>query len=181
MSYNVQVKVDSFEDDQGDLLSYYEERQDREQFYSTLLDSRSAPIDKGNTTLQQLFSRFGLDVVPSCGQKDMIQIPRLKEWLNIDFTRTHISRCDKEGQKTKGAPRLYFFDGKCRDVVSEIEGLRRNANEEIEAVIEKKDPHHAVDTLKWWASDNPKYWGDDNVGADNYQQQFEKATPYTGY
>ncbi|MFZ4696055.1 MAG: hypothetical protein ACOYMV_13100, partial [Verrucomicrobiia bacterium] len=104
----------------GNTYQMHREVQDKEQFWGgTLLDGRSCSQSQQGQTLEQIFYRYGLqDVRPACGQKDVIQYPRLKDMLKIDWTQPH------PFTGKPGRAMLYFFDGRCAMAVREIEGIR---------------------------------------------------------
>ena len=136
-------------------------------------------------SLEAIFSRYGLqDIRAAVGQKDKIQIPRLKDWLRIDFNKKHPYNVQEDGTPMTGCPRLFFFDGRCGEMVSEIEGLRKADPTKVQGdtLIEKKDPHHGIDTCKWWASDDPCFMGDEaNRQEDDYDDGQNEGCPYTNY
>jgi len=186
MSGNNRERVeDQYDSVTGNTYQTWREVTDREAYWSgTLLDPRSSSQSQQGQTLADIFSRYGIEsVVPACGQRDDIQIPRLKDKLRIDWKRTHPFRVDSAGKATLGVPELFFFDGKVGAGVREIEGLRK-PDEGARGFINSKDPSHFVDTAKWWASDNPRYMGDE-WGTDPKRHEREVAAPtgnpYTGY
>jgi hypothetical protein len=163
-----------YDDETGLPYKLYTERQDKEVFFGTVLDSRSAPRRSiQGPSLQEIFGRFGIDVTTSCGQKNEVQIPRLKDWLRIDWDRDHPFRRNREGGRVKGAAKLYFFEGQCQPLVAEIEALTDKWNTD----------HHAIDCIKYWASEIPAYMGnfDEGNGEHEDEEDGRKVTPYTGY
>lgn len=167
-SGNERVEVGELRDSAtGNTYQYWQEEYKREAFWGgTLLDPRSAAQSQQGQTLEEIFSRYGLkDVRPANAQKDMIQIPRLKDWLRIDWGKDHPFRRDAAGAPMKGCPRLFVFDGRAQAGVAEIEGLRKPDDTQLTRsptqYINKDDAHHFVDTAKYWASDSPRFMGDD--------------------
>jgi hypothetical protein len=149
----------------------------------TILDPRSCAQSQQGQTLEEIFYRYGLqDVRPGCGQRDDIQIPRLKDWLKVDWSKPHPFRRGDGGDPMMGFPRVYFFDRRTDAGVREIEGLRM-PDDGARGMINRKDPHHFVDTAKYWASDNPRYMG--NAGREPVIEGAvaggEGRTRYTGY
>uniref|UniRef100_A0A6M3IJ26 Terminase n=1 Tax=viral metagenome TaxID=1070528 RepID=A0A6M3IJ26_9ZZZZ len=187
MSYNERVFIEHRkEEGTGNIYEYWEERQTHEVYYGgTLLDPRSASQSQQGQTLVDIFIRYGLlDMRGACGQRDEIQIPRLKDWLRLDYNKPHPSAVDYDGKPVMGCPRLFFFDGKTSDAVIEMETLRLpDSDRQSSGVMDKRDPSHFIDTAKYWASDNPSYMGDSarierNVERDEANQA---GNPYTGY
>ena len=181
-SHNKQVLDDERRNEvTGSINQYFHEEQEAETFWGgTILDSRSCSQSQQGETLEQIFSRYGLkDVRGSCGQRDEIQIPRLKDLMRIDYAKPHPFRKNENGEPFMGCPQLFVFDGRCGDLVSEIEGLG-NAPPGAAGIINKKDPSHAIDVCKYMASDNPRYMGD-NPYYDDGDEVEQAGTPYTGY
>ena len=180
MSHNRREMLSEQRDEEtGNVYQYFKEVQTGEQFYTTLLDSRSCSQKQQGQLLEDTFSRYGLEVQASCGQKDMIQIPRLKDdWLRIDMERDHPFRKDDNGEPVKGCPNLFFFDGKTDAAIAEIEGLGEDPNDSTK--INKKHDHHAIDTAKWFASDDPRYMGDKRYTTEEDSPQTVSSTPFTG-
>jgi hypothetical protein len=168
----------------GNTYAYWREERKAEAYWGgTLLDPRSAAQRQQGQTLEEIFSRYGInDVRPACGDKDMIQIPRLKDWLRIDWTVAHPFRKNADGTPMMGCPRLFFFDGRTKAAVDEIEGLRKADDKTLDVspntYINKGDPHHFVDTAKYWASDNPRYMGNREPSVDASEP--DRGTPFTG-
>ena len=73
-----------------------------------------------------------------------------------------------------GAPRLYFFDSETITFVDEIESMERDRFDP--AKLAKGCDDHAIDTGKYWASDDPRYFGDNWF---NRNDGYEGGTPYT--
>lgn len=163
----------------GTVYKRYIENQSREVFYNSILDSRSAAQNKQGPTLLELFERYGLELNVASGQRNEIQIPRLKDWLRVDWSKDHPWRKDAEGKPAKGRPALYFFDGACEQGIVEVESLQKDKNDPRK--IARKQPDHFVDTAKYWASDDPCFMG------DIYRNESDTVTiegpkaPYTGY
>lgn len=179
-SHNVQNEIGTINDhDNGAVYKLYEEVQSEEQFYTSVIDSRSAAQMKMGATLLNIFQRYGLELSPACGQKNAIQIPRLKDWLRIDYEKYHISRKDSEGKPMKGAPRMYFFDGRTYDAVREIETLQQHPEDPSKFALHQDD--HACDSLKMIASENPAFYGDLDAPQDDTGEYVEPCDPVTGY
>jgi len=166
-SGNVRDEVGELRDSQsGNTYTYWREKAVKESFWGgTLLDPRSAAQSQQAQTLEEIFSRYGLNNVrPARGDKDLIQIPKLKDLLRIDWQKPHPFRRDRDGAAMMGCPRLFFFDGRTNAAVSEIEGLRRPDDAQQARsptqYINKSDAHHFVDTAKYFASDSPRFMGD---------------------
>lgn len=165
----------------GNTYQRWKEVKSREQYWGgTLLDPRSCAQSQQGQTLEEIFYRYGLqDVRPACGQRDEIQIPRLKDWLRIDWQKPHPFRRGEDGSPQLGCPRLFFFDGRVDAAVREIEGLRSPEDGQA-GTLNKKDPHHFVDTAKYWSSDNPRFMGDRQRQEDG-QGEAAGGTAFTGY
>ena len=180
MSHNRQVFDDHQKDDvTGSIHPYYHEEQTGEAFYNTLMDSRSMANEQQNETIASIYNRCGIKAIQAAsGQADDIQIPRLKsDWMLIDYTKEHPWNKDQEGKPMMGCPRLFVFEGRCNQFIMEVEGLQK-AKPDAAGLINKKNPHHAIDAAKYWASDSPCWMGDeekDDIQEDN------RGTPYTGY
>jgi len=163
----------------GSVHKHYHENQCREVFYGgTLLDSRSMSQSLQGETLEEIYNRYGInDLRPASGQCDEIQIPRLKDWLKIDFTEEHPWHKDEAGKPRMGCPKLFLFDGRCDDFVFEIEGLQK-ALPGASGMLNKKDPHHAIDCAKYWASDSPSFMGDIE---EEPEVEERRGNRWTGY
>lgn len=180
MSHNTRSRAGSYKDETtGNIYEIYTEEQGKEVFYETLLDSRSCSQQQQGETLQSIFCRYGVEVGPACGQKNNIQIPRLKDWLRIDFTKPHLTLRDEDGDRVMGHTRLMVFDGRCNDLVDEIESCQRDKNEPSK--IARYQADHGIDSLKYWASADPIYMGsqwreqEESKGAEHHGAKF------TGY
>jgi len=182
MSHNKQVFDEHLRDDvTGSIHEYYHEECVTESYWGgTIMDSRSMAQPQQNETLGEIFTRYGIpDMRPANGQQDDIQIPRLKtNWLWIDYQKQHPWNKDEIGNPMMGCPRLFFFEGRCNEFITEIEGLQK-AKEGAAGLVNKKDPHHSIDCAKYWASDMPCYMGDENKDEDGEKEK--KGNPYTGY
>jgi len=180
-SHNEQVDTGTkVREKTGLVYSIFKEEQIGEVFYNSLLDSRSAAQDHQGPTLLELFSYYGLELTPACGQKNVIQIPRFKDWLAIDRSKPHITRKNKDGTPYMGAPRVYFFEGQTEYGVIEIESLERDKNDPSKIAARQDD--HFCDTAKYWASDSPAYYGDIYADDDSIVDLVgREKTPYTNY
>ena len=164
----------------GSIHPHYREEQVGEVFYGgTIMDSRSMANSLQNETFEEIYNRCGIqDLRPASGQHDDVQIPRLKtNWMWIDFQKPHPWNKDEDGKPLMGCPNLFVFAGRCDDFVNEVEGLQQ-APPGAAGLINKKNPHHAVDVAKYWASDNPCYMGDD---PKDYDEGERRGNQYTGY
>jgi len=188
MSGNKHVKLYQGQDERtGESMTFYEEQFERERYYNGLLDSRSASIDKEGHTLLDLFGRYGLHLSPACGQENRLQVPRVKELLKVDYSKPHIQRIDDSGNPVMGAARVYFFDDISAMAVSEIETLQKDPDDS--GKIRKKSADHFFDTFKYFASDNPHYFGDiwedddddDDCEGRDGEKKDDPNTPFTGY
>ena len=176
MSHNVQIEADPYYDDVGNVLKTYEEDFTGERYTRTLMDSRSCANKHNDERLEVIFQRYGLIVEATDGHTDLIQIPNLKEWLSIDWTKEHITRKNEDGTPFMGAPKLYIFNT-CVEAIDEIEGLQKDPYDQRK--INKKNPHHFIDTAKWWASEGPTYEG--NYWINEKETRKRKRTPGTNY
>ena len=127
-------------------------------YYNTLLDKRSAHTTQNGSTLEELFAHNGIEITPACAQHDKIQIPRLKELLRINYDIPHVCLKDSEGRAIMGSPNLYFFAGRTEDVIDEIESCAKDPKDKNK--VSKKSKVHAIDCSKYFASDEPQYFGD---------------------
>ena len=177
-SHNKQVELyKDASEIQGAVFTFYEEQQCSEQFYATLLDSRSCSQRQMGNTLEDIFGMYGVQVTPACGQKNEIQIPRLKEWLSVDRSKPHILLKKEDGTPLMGAPKLYIFDN-CHSLIEEIEAMEKDKDHP--GRLAKHCEDHAIDTLKYWASDDPRYFGDDWNGESKPENPVP-TTRFTGY
>jgi len=182
MSGSTQKQTGTEQDaNSGNVYQVFEEVPGVELYYNTVLDSRSCAQHQQGATLESIFSRYGIEVAPACGQKNAIQIPRLKEWLRIDFQKDHLTMRDSNGGRCKGHTRFMVFEGRCPNLVDEIESCQRDKNDPSKIALKQND--HAIDCAKYWASDDPCYmgdsWRDDDDDHDVLRQN--GLTPYTGY
>lgn len=159
MSGSTQVQTGEYKDDAtGNVYQVFEERMGREVYYNTILDSRSCSQRQQGETLEAIFCRYGVEVTPACGQKNVIQMPRMKEWLRLDFEKEHLTLRGPNGERVKGSSRLMVFEGRCPNLVHEVESCQRDKNDPSKIAAKQAD--HAVDCVKYWASDEPCYMGD---------------------
>lgn len=162
----------------GNTYEYWREHQTREKYLYTILDGRSCSNVQQGQTLEAIFSRYGVNVTPGCGQNDSVQIPRLKDWLRIDWERDH--PVIEEEEDKKGCPRLMFFNMPGIDPARrEIENAKAPVVATDKNYIDKRDPQHFIDCAKMWASLDPVYMGDEGFS----EQEPEKTLvdEYTGY
>jgi len=184
MSYSRRVELEGYKDETtGNVYQTFEEHPGREEYYNTILDSRSCSQRQQGEELDAIFSRYGIPVTPASGQKNAIQIPRLKEWLRIDFTKEHLTLRDEQGGRVLGSPKLMFFEGRCNSLVDEMESAQRDKNDPSKLASKQAD--HAIDAAKYWASDEPRYMGDQwqaesQTGEVGLPQKHSVAK-YTGY
>jgi len=145
MSYSRRVELDGYKDETtGNVYQTFEEHPGREEYYNTILDSRSCSQRQQGEELDAIFSRYGIPVTPASGQKNAIQIPRLKEWLRIDFAKEHLTLRDEQGGRVLGSPRLMFFEGRCNSLVDEMESAQRDKNDPSKLASKQAD--HAIDS-----------------------------------
>ncbi len=176
-SHNTRSLIGEQRDDRtGNTYQYYEETQIGERYWYNALDSRSCAQSQQGATLESIFSRYGLMVTPGSGQRDAIQIPRLKDWLRIDPNKTN------PHTGTMGCPRLFFFDRpEIQDAVREVEGARLPPDGQS-SYIHKRDPQHFIDVAKMWASLEPVYMGDAGIrGDEDDGSEKYDGDEYTGY
>jgi hypothetical protein len=184
MSHNRRVEGERWQDEKTEVTyPTYKEVQDGEQFYSDLLDSRVAPLKRNGIRLIDLFRQYGMENLrEACGDRNEEQIPRLKDWLEIDFKRAHPWLKDEAGKPVMGCPKLFFFDGRTEAAVAELENMPSDPGGGTTHVIDKSYPHDFIDAAKYWASDSPAYMGDEGVGEGKEKEgQDEERTPYTGW
>lgn len=165
----------------GNIYELYNERPGAEVYYATLLDSRACAQRQQGETLEEIFARYGIEVTPACGQKNAIQIPRLKDWLRLDMTKPHLTLRDEKGERVPGAARLMFFEGRCDALQEEMETCQRDKNDPSKA--RARSALHAIDCCKYWASDNPAYMGDSwrHDDQDDGLPKTNKQTKFTAY
>ena len=186
MSHNIRQERGHEEDEYtGGTFMLYEEEQVGEQYYSTLIDSRAAQWRQNGTTVLELFERNGIsEIAPASGKPNADQIPAAKNMLRIDWDVDHPFLKDAEGKPKKGCPMLFFFDGIADAAIEEIEAIPADERPDSKSVINKKYPHDFIDVAKYWASDNPSYFGPDKEDENEYERagrSGEEGTPYTGY
>lgn len=157
----------------------YEELETESHFEKTLIDSRSGAQLKNGVSLIDLFTRYGLRVEGASGAPDKQQVPLLRDLLRVDYGRDHIMKKENDGTMTKGAAMLYFVDGYTDMAIHEIENLCLDTGES-ERLIAKGQDDHAVDTLKYFASEGVTYQGD-QFGENATAYDGHIPTPYTGY
>ena len=160
----------------GNVYQYYEERCVGEEYWGgSILDPRSAGQSQQGQTLEEIFYRYGLrDIRPGCGQRDDIQIPRLKDMMRIDWDKAH----PVTGKK--GCPRLFFIEGETIAAQREIEGARKPEEGQI-GFIHKRDPQHWIDTAKYWTSDGPRFMGDYYVQEATEEEGGGNGNRFTSY
>jgi hypothetical protein len=180
MSGNKMMLMDTVEDEYnpGNFYSVYREDPGRcgETFYSEIIDGRSAAQNKQGPTLIELFGRYGLtNLQPANAQFDDVQIPRLKDYMRIDYSKPHPFNKDEKGSPLIGRSQLYFFSGRAESAIIEVG--------ECPAETKKATPMHAIDTLKYWASDNPVYMGDNTTNMNDWKDKEDDngGLPFTGY
>ncbi len=184
MSHNRQIPAGIEPDvDVGATYQRWEEDQCGEQFYTTLLDARAAKWRKDSRTVMELFQRHGIQsIMEASAEFDENQIPRLKDLLLIDRDVPHPFNKGPDGKPLMGASRVYFFDIPCIEpAVEEIEGMPEDPKAEGKKVMDHRYAHDFIDTAKYFASDDPRYYG--AVGINEREERHEEgeATPYTGY
>lgn len=153
-----------------------EKMTEREIVY-TVSDPRSLSkaLDNAYHTIQQEYSRSGLELRHGSGQTPDKLVPLLGELLRVDSNRTHYSH------KTDGAPRLYVFNT-CREFIKEAEGWRmkkvRVGGAGGVGVAEKPEPKndHLMTCALLLAEDRPMwipkkkldndFWEEDNIEED---------------
>jgi hypothetical protein len=180
-SHNKQVPSGELVDEgSGAVYTLYIEKMVGEQYYSSIIDSRSAAQQKMGATLINIFQRYGLELSTASGQRDNIQIPRLKEWLSLDMGKEHISRKDEAGFLEMGAPRMYFFDGRTEPAVREFESLALDPDDSSK--IKLHQANHTIDAAKYFCSDNPAYYGELELHQDDEESTAEYSVDkMTGY
>lgn len=183
MSHNRMVASHSDTDPRtGNTYQYYIEECVNEVYYATILDSRSCAQAQQGETIADLFARYGVSVVAASGQKNEIQMPRLKDMLRVDPERQHLTRKNRDGTPYMGAPQLYLFESCAKFPVMEFEGLQIDPNDPSK--IKAKQDDHWIDTAKYFASENPRYMGD--FTGENADEQLDdfglaKANRFTAY
>jgi len=183
MSYNEQVLIGSEENDvTGDIHKRYQEKQKVEVYWGgTIIDSRSLSQAQKGETLEEIFERYGIpDISAACGQNDDIQIPRMKDWLRIDYTKEHPWNKDEEGKPIMGCPKMFVFDGMCDAFIKEVEGLRKAPLGSV-GLMNKKDPSHSIDAGKYFCSANPQYMGDILSSENDDDGMIRRGNEFTGY
>ena len=186
MSYNKQVEsYTEYDEKAGASFKHYEEQITGEEYVATILDSRSCQVPQYGRSVSEIFQNYGITVLPACGERDMAQIPRLREWLAFDKDRLHVTI------NKAGSPRMYFVNGRCNAGIQEIMSYRRSdRNNEVAAT---NQPDHFIDTCKYFVGVNPEKWGnyayENEKTLDIVEEQENnvhdsrkiKASPYTGY
>ncbi len=172
MSGNGRTEVEGFYDDETEnLYKCYEEDYISEEFYYTLMDSRSRSSKEQNLTLDQIFDRYGVETIPACGDQNIKQIPALRDMIHVDMEQDHIFLKDENGVPKKGAPRLYFFDTVPGEAIKEFETAQKHP--EDNGKFAKGTVDHFIDTCKYYASSEPCYQGD----YDDRNDQLYVLTP----
>jgi len=184
MSHNVQ-RPSGVERDLAVGATYdrWDEDQRGEQFYSTLIDPRAAKWRKDSQTVVQLYRRYGIqNVLEASTEWNETQIPNLKDLLRIDREKPHPFNKREDGTPVMGAARLYFFDLPCiMDAVEEIERMPEDPSVEGHRVMDVRYAHDFIDTAKYFASDDPRYFGATGINDREDRNEEVRATPYTGY
>ena len=197
MSHNTRRLVDRERDDETNTTyDVYEEVQSGEQFYRDLIDSRMSAHSVQGATIGELFERSGMvNLDMSSGARNTDQYSSLFDWLKIDPAAIHPWNKDHTGVPARGCPRLFFFSDAALEIVNEIETTpeepveRKKLRRQSVGVIDERYPHDGLDCLKYLASDDPCWIGDDVDGGGKRQdEEYEDAredlragTPFTGY
>ena len=171
MSHN-QTSISGVErdDETGNVYQQFVEIQNREEFYTDLLDSRYAERREQGQTIQELFERYGMEnIQKASGSNNEVQIPILKDWLRIDWGKPHPFKRNEDGTPFMGCTSLFFFDGAADEIIEELETIPSDnqVRKITSSVIDMKFPHDGIDMMKYWASDQPCYMGDELTSNDN--------------
>ena len=178
LSHNEREEVGTdYDEVTGNTYKMYREIQSGEEFYSDILDGRSACSKQQGELILHVFSRYGLEGIQAANaQQYKNQNPRVREWLAIDWTKDHLTKRNDDGSRVKGMPCIVFFDGRTDQAVAEIESYRIDPKDPGKAA--RKQDDHFISTFRYWSSDDPRYWGDWKPGGE---VQELKPTKYTGY
>ena len=104
---------------------------------------------------------------------------KFKDWLRIDYTLPHPFLKDAKGEPVMGCPRLFVFDGRCEGFIDEVEGMP--SDEDGTSVIDKKFPHDAIDAAKYWSSDSPGWFGQEDGKEEQGEDWDAGRCAETGY
>jgi len=185
MSHNEMVEIGQEENSRtGTIYKVFREEQTKEQYYSDLLDPRAAEwIKEGGANLIDTMRRYGLqNLNKASGAHNESQIPVLKEMFRIDWSKPHPFNKGDDGKALMGCPRVFIFNGRCNEAVEELETVP--ASEDARLVMDRKSTHDFIDTAKYFASDDPQYYGDIGRRTEREAERQEErriATPYTGW
>jgi hypothetical protein len=194
-SHNNQVQIDDMYDP-ATLATYkcFREDQTSEQFYATILDSRSAKSPLPGATVDQVFERHGVTVTAASGMQGAAsraskgQIAMVQDWLALDMGEPHLTLRNSDGTPIMGAPHLYFFADSCQPLFDEIAAF--HGDPENPETIPSGQADHAISTLRYFCADDPRYFGDQWQGGAELEADIragrmemdreEKLTPFTG-
>lgn len=135
----------------------FEERFDGTVFQQTVMDPRSfsSPDPSSNMNLGQLYRRAGLAVRQAPAQNSENRIPRVKEWLKVDYTKKH----PVTGKM--GRPKVYVFST-CTNFVREIESRRwkkvQRKNDETPVEVPEKKDDHTQNAFEYLIFTPPRYF-----------------------
>lgn len=181
MSHNKQVPLEKSVKDEDANVSYdtFEEAQENEEYEVTLLDSRCCTKEQMGASVEEWFERNGLIVNPASGQKDYEQLPVMRSMLAIDREVNHLTLKNEDGTPKKGAPRLYFFEGRADCAIWEIE--RCEHDETDKGKIKSHQEDHAIDCVKYYCYDDPVHVPPRKEDEEDLLRKERKTDPHTGY
>jgi hypothetical protein len=180
-SHNVMSEVDpDIDDETGETLRCYKELQTKEQYFTDLIDSRMGSQLMGNEMIIDQFRRYGLeDLVPASGAPNADQLPCLFSWMEIKQDLPHPFLKNEDGSPKMGCPRFFVFDGEADGFIDEVETV--GMDDTGVGVIDKKMPHDAIDTCKYWSSETPGWMGSDKDAQEDNEPDDGGRMPETGY
>ena len=76
---------------------------------------------------------------------------------------------------------MFVFDGMCDEAVDELESVPSSEDERL--VMDRKVQHDFIDTAKYFASDDPRYYGDQGrrEREEQHEEESQIRTPFTGW
>ena len=165
MSHNERISLGTQRDfETGNICEHYRELQRNEQFYIDVLDSRIGAQRQQGEKAIELFERYGMtEIEGASGLPNADQIPALKDKMRIRWQKPHPWHKDDEGKPLMGCPCLFFIEGVADGIIDEIESIPQDTGTFAKSspIIDKRYTHDGIDMLKYWASENVGWMGDD--------------------
>ena len=182
-SGNERRVAEEYADSTNPGVVYYQEVEVNAHFEMTVLDPRSfaSPDPNTNLNLGVLYRRAGLNIRAGTAQKNEFRIPKVKEWLQVDYTKKH----PQTGKM--GRPRFYVFST-CVNFVREIESRQwkkmpaRNTTDAPAEVPEKKNDH-LQNAMEYVINIPPRYYppAKRRAAETNRNQGRKAVNARTGY